>query len=415
MRRIRTGPSSEPPARTEPARQRRAYGAITALVALAFAACAPAPEKPGLRLDAVSFDALPGWSADDQAAALAAFRRSCARLIGQPDERRTQAGSLILLGADWKAPCAAAASLRDASPGDARAFFEAWFQAFAAHGPKGDDGLFTGYFEMEIAGAREPRDGFRTALYRLPDDHVSVDLGAFDPALKGRRVVGRVNGHRLVPYHTRGAIQNGALNGRALEMLWLENPVDLYMLQIQGAGRVRLRDGSMLRVGFAGDNGHDYASIGRELIRRGELPKGGVTWPAIRDWIDRNPEKAPTLFAANPRYIFFRIINGLPADAGPVGAQGVPLTAGRSLAIDNRHVPLGLPVWLDTVWPNEPGRPLRRLVVAQDTGSAIKGEVRGDVFWGTGADALALAGRMKSRGRYYLLLPKSAAGRRAGS
>ena len=384
---------------------------------VALAACAPPPEekKPGLRLEAVTFDDLPNWKADDQAAALAAFRRSCKRLSESPDDHTTVAGTVVLRGADWTAPCAAAAALIAPTADEARAFFEAWFRPFAARGPDGPDGLFTGYFEMEIDGARAPRDGFQVPLYRLPEDHVSVDLGTFDKELKGRRIVGRVDGGRLVPYHTRDAIQNGALDGRALEMLWLADPVDLYMLHIQGAGRVRLPDGATLRVGFAGHNGHDYASIGRELIRRGALPKGGASWPAIRNWIRRNPDQASRLLAVNPRYIFFRIIDGLPAEAGPLGAQGVPLTAGRSLAVDPRHVPLGLPLWLDTVWPAAPERPLRRLVVAQDTGGAIKGEVRGDFFWGTGAAALAQAGKMKSRGRYFLLLPKAAADRRAGS
>jgi len=384
---------------------------------VALAACAPSPEdkKPGLRLEAVTFDSLPGWREDDPVAALAAFRRSCARLARQDDGRRTVAGTLVLKGSDWKAPCAAAEPLADPAPDRARAFFETWFRPYAARGPNGEEGLFTGYFEMEINGAKAPDAHFRTPLYRLPKDQVTVNLGAFDPTLKGRRIVGRLDGAKLVPYHTRGDIQNGALNGRALEMLWLENPVDLFMLHVQGSGRIRLPDGSVLRVGFAGHNGHGYASIGRELIRRGELKKGAVTWPAIHDWVMHHPDKAPELFAANPRYIFFRIIDGLPGDAGPPGAQGVPLTAGRSLAVDTRHVPLGLPVWLDTVWPNEPERPLRRLMVAQDTGSAIKGEVRGDFFWGTGAAALAQAGKMKSRGRYFLLLPKAAAARRAGS
>jgi len=384
---------------------------------VALAACAPSPEdkKPGLRLEAVTFDSLPGWREDNPVAALTAFRRSCVRLARQDDGRQTVAGTLVLEGSDWKAPCADAEPLADPAPHRARAFFETWFRPYAARGPNGEEGLFTGYFEMEINGAKEPDGRFHTPLYRLPKDQVTVNLGVFDPALNGRRIVGRLDGAKLVPYHTRGEIQNGALNGRALEMLWLENPVDLYMLHVQGSGRVRLPDGSVLRVGFAGHNGHGYASIGRELIRRGELQPGTVTWPAIHDWVMHNPDKAPKLFAANPRYIFFRIIDDLPGEAGPPGAQGVPLTAGRSLAVDVRYVPLGLPVWLDTVWPNEPERPLRRLMVAQDTGGAIKGEVRGDFFWGTGASALAQAGKMKSRGRYFLLLPKTAAARRAGS
>ena len=198
-------------------------------------------------------------------------------------------------------------------------------------------------------------------------------------------------------------------------MLWIDDPVDVFMLHVQGSGRVVLPDSSVVRVGFAGHNGRAYESIGRALIEQGELKPGQASWNDIRDWIRRNPQKAVALFALNPRYIFFRVIEGVPPEAGPIGAQGVPLTPGRSLAVDRRYVPLGLPVWLDTTWPSEPQRPLRRLLVAQDAGGAIKGVVRGDFFWGYGNDALAYAGKMKSRGRYYLLLPNAAAERMAQS
>jgi membrane-bound lytic murein transglycosylase A len=383
---------------------------------LLLAACEPPAVKPeGLQLAALGYDRLPGWRDDDHRAALLAFLRSCAVLT---DERAKNGGNdspLVLAPADWRGPCAEAAALKDAPPDRVRAFFERAFRPYAASGPEGEEGLFTGYFEIELRGARKPDQRFAVPLYRLPQDHVQADLGVFDPAFKGQRIVGRVEAGRLLPYYSRGDIETGALKGRGLEMLWIDDPVDVFMLHVQGSGRVVLPDRSVIRVGFAGHNGRPYESIGRALIDQGELPAGRASWPDIRDWIRRNPDKAIALFAKNPRYIFFRTLDGIPPDAGPIGAEGVPLTPGRSLAVDRRYVPLGLPVWLDTTWPAEPDKPLRRLVVAQDAGGAIKGVVRGDFFWGYGENALYYAGRMKSRGRYFLLLPVSAAERLAGS
>ena len=209
---------------------------------------------------------------------------------------------------------------------------------------------------------------------------------------------------RILPYHRRADIQKGALRDAAPVLVWVDDAIDAFLLHVQGSGRIVLEDGAVMRVGYAGNNGHGYVSIGRVLIDQGELPSGRAGWRQIRDWITRNPSKAETLLARNPRYIFFREISG----DGPIGAQGVALTPRRSLAVDRKFIPLGLPIWLDTVWPGQDERPLRRLMVAQDTGSAIKGPIRGDFFWGYGKDALAEAGRMKSPGQYYIFLPKSA-------
>ena len=248
-------------------------------------------------------------------------------------------------------------------------------------------------------------------LYRLPDDHVTVDLSKFDPSLAGKHVVGRVNAGKLEPYFARGDIDKGVLQGRNQELLWVNDTIDAFVLHVQGSGRVVLPDGSAVRIGYAGNNGHPYRSIGRALIDRGALPEGGASWNDIRRWIDTHPDQVAELLAVNQRYIFFREITG----DGPIGGAGVALTRGRSLAVDTRFIPYGVPMWLDTVWPNEPDRPLRRLMVAQDTGSAIRGPVRGDFFWGYGPDALAYAGRMKSEGTYYVLLPTAAAARLTGS
>ncbi len=288
-------------------------------------------------------------------------------------------------------------------------FFEQWFQPWAVTNNDAAEGLFTGYFEIELKGSVTRDETYNVPVYRKPDDHVTIDLGEFDADLSGRSLVGRVDGGKLKPYFARGDIQKGVLADRGLELVWLADPLEAFMLHVQGSGRVTLADGRTTRIGFAAHNGHRYKSIGRELIERGELEAHAASWPGIRAWLDLNPDKAAEVLAVNRRYIFFAEVLG----EGPVGAQGVALTAGRSLAVDTRYIPLGLPLWLDTTMPGEDAAPLQRLMLAQDTGSAIKGPVRGDFFWGTGDGALEYAGRMKSRGRYYILLPRLLADRLA--
>ena len=212
---------------------------------------------------------------------------------------------------------------------------------------------------------------------------------------------------RLVPYPDREKIESGALTGKGLELLWIDDPVDVFLLQVQGSGRVILPDGNVVQVGFAAHNGRSYHSIGRWLIDQGELQAHEASWDGIRGWIEKHPDRASELFAYNPRFIFFRVLEG----PGPIGAEGVALTPERSMAVDTRFIPLGMPLWLDTVRPGGSTEPMQRLMVAQDKGGAIKGVVRGDFFWGYGDDALAQAGRMKSSGRYFLLLPNPLADR----
>lgn len=366
----------------------------------------------GPALVATVFDALPDWARGSQAGALQALVRSCARLTSAEPDRSLGSPLIEINRRDWIAPCTEIRVLDGADDAAARRFFETHFVPFKTVPEDAEDkegGLFTGYFEPELRGSLEADDIYRYPLWIRPADMVTVDLGAFDAALKGRRLVGQVNDGRLVPYHTRGAIDGGALAGRGLELLWLDDPVDVFLLHVQGSGQVVLPDGQVVRVGFAAHNGHSYVSIGRALIDRGALQPHQASWDGIRGWIDRNPDKAADLFAVNPRFIFFRKIAG----DGPIGSQGVALTPGRSMAVDTAFVPLGVPLWLDTTWPGETDRPLNRLVVAQDTGGAIKGLVRGDFFWGYGDEALAQAGRMKSRGTYYVLVPRAAAARHA--
>ncbi len=377
---------------------------LGAVLASALLSCAPPPEKARLGLTPVSFGDLPGWFKDTHSAALVAFLKSCGRPL--PSQ-----GQVLISLADWSVPCEAARKIAPNQDNASRKFFETWFQPYRATNGDQEDGLITGYFEAELRGARQSDARFNVPLYRLPKDHVAVDLSKFDPELSGKHIVGRVENGKLQPYHARGEIENGALAQRGLELLWIDNEIDAFVLHVQGSGRVILPDGDVVRVGFAGHNGLAYRSIGRQLIKSGALLPGAASWNDIRTWIENNPDQAASLFAVNKRFIFFREVDG----EGPIGAAGIPLTPRRSLAVDHRHIPYGVPIWLDTTWPNKLEQPLRQLMVAQDTGSAIRGPVRGDFFWGYGPKALAFAGKMKSRGRYFLLLPRSASLQKAGS
>jgi membrane-bound lytic murein transglycosylase A len=379
------------------------------LVALAvLAGCARPPDK--LTLTPTTFAALPGWERDDPAGALTAFTLSCARILAiqQPLETPVGTGGIAGTLADWQSPCSEATSLRDllsiASAGDAdvqrRRFFEAWFTPYKAGNNGRTQGLFTGYYEPELRGARQPGGSYTTPLLHRPPDLVTVDLGQFRLDWRGERIAGHAVNGRLLPFESRAEIERGALDRQHLAFLWVDDPVDAFFLQIQGSGRVRLPDGSMVRVGYDGQNGKPYVPIGRLLLERGALDRDNVSMQAIRAWIKANPDAGAALMAENPSYVFFRESVG----DGPIGAQGVALTAERSLAVDRDFVPLGVPVWLDA---GEGADKLQRLMVAQDTGGAIRGPVRGDVFWGFGPAAEARAGTMKAAGEYYLLLPKT--------
>jgi len=388
---------------------------------------APSEKTEALALAQVAYADLPGWGDEDFHDALSAFAASCQKLLPQPADRAVGTPAVDVRAGDFEAACRGLPTIPDAAVGggaDAgaiRHYFEDHFTPYLARDAgeesveEGVQGLFTGYFEAELRGARQPSDRFATPLYRVPQDLVIADLGRFNSEMKGTRLVGRVEDGKFVPYPERGAIEAGLLAAQSLELLWIDDPVDVFLLQVQGSGRVILPDGDVVRVGFAGHNGQPYRSIGRVLIDRGEIAAHAASWDGIRNWIEENPDKAGALFAENPRFIFFRLIEGQSvagAPDGPIGAQGVALTPRRSIAVDRAYIPLGLPIWLDTTRPGTTEAPLRRLMIAQDTGGAIKGPVRGDFFWGYGDKALAEAGRMKSRGQYFLLLPNPASERR---
>jgi membrane-bound lytic murein transglycosylase A len=306
--------------------------------------------------------------------------------------------------ASWQSVCSEARNLAGADEPALRAFFE---QRFLPHEVFNTDntleGTVTGYYEPLIKGDRKRTGKARFPVYAAPDDLIVVDLASVYPELKSLRLRGRLQGNKVVPYATRSEIESGNGSFKSKPIAWAEDPVELFFLQIQGSGRIELPDGAHLRIGYADQNGHPYKSIGKLLVERGELKLEEASMQGIKAWGQANPDKLGELLNSNPSYVFFKEMpNGL---TGPLGALGVPLTAGRSIAIDPKYIPLGAPVFLSTTWPNSP-QPLNRLMMAQDTGGAIRGAVRADFYWGFGAEAGEQAGRMKQKGRMWVLLPR---------
>lgn len=357
-------------------------------------------------LSPIAWNRVPGWNGANFQAALPVFYKSCDKLAARKPDDGFGGQPIMGTVADWRRICQQAKQIPAADRTKLKYFFETRLEAFIAGGDSGAEGLITGYYEPELRGSWTPSESFRYPIYSVPKDLISLRLGDFAPELGERTITGRLVGDRFLPYHDRAGIDAGALAGRQQEILWVDSAIDVFFLHVQGSGKVVMPDGSNVRVGFAGRNGWPYTAIGRELVRLRQLRREDVTLQSIRGWLQNNPLAAPQVMATNQSYIFFRVIEG----AGPIGAQGLPLTPGRSVAVDRRFIPLGTMLWLDTHDPLAPARPLRRLVVAQDTGSAIKGVVRGDLFFGFGPEAGARAGRMKHPGRFYLLLPRQKAG-----
>jgi membrane-bound lytic murein transglycosylase A len=327
------------------------------------------------------------------ARALDAFRISCPSLV-----RRADASGLTR-GEDWRAACDAA---RTTPEREATSFFVRHFETVQVADGKA---FATGYYEPEIAGSRTRRTGYEVPIYGRPGDLIDVDLGKFSDPLKGKSIRGRVEGTNFVPYHDRTAIEQGALQGRGLEIAWAADPVELFFLQIQGSGRLRLPDGGVMRIGYASQNGRDYTGIGKLMLDRGILKSGQASMQGIMAWLRANPEQGREIMRENKSYVFFRELTG----PGPLGAMGHPVTGQASVATDPKFVPLGAPVFLSMDRQDANG-----LWIAQDTGGAIKGTNRFDTFWGAGDEARAIAGGMAARGTAWLLLPKGTLARLTG-
>jgi membrane-bound lytic murein transglycosylase A len=350
----------------------------------------PAPElpKPLFKpFEQGTWESLMGWGEDDLAPAFSAFLSSCNAL-----QRREI----------WRETCLAAKSVDSRDGVTLRAWFEAQLQPWQLISPDGGrEGLITGYYEPLLKGSRAHGKPYLYPVQGVPPDLIDVELGELYPELKHMRLRGRLEGRRLVPYFSRAEWEKAQRSDEAL--LWVDDVFDLFFMQIQGSGQVLLEDGSRVRVSYADQNGHPYRSIGRWLIDQGQLKAEQASMQGIKAWAMAHPNRLHELLNANPSLVFFR---ELPVtEEGPPGALGVPLTAERSIAVDARFTPLGAPVWLVTTYPNSE-RTLTKLMLAQDTGGAIRGPVRADFFWGSGFDAGSQAGKMRQKGQMWALLPK---------
>ncbi|WP_101339684.1 murein transglycosylase A [Cereibacter azotoformans] len=324
----------------------------------ALAVCVVTAASGAAPAQVLDFEELDGWREDDHSEALAVFRQTCD----------------LLKGPEWAPLCQLAGDMAG-RPEAAREFFELFFRPVQVGDPPA---LFTGYYEPELEGSPVRTSRFNWPIYARP------------PELQDGTV-----------WRSRMEIDGGILSGRGLEIAWLDDPVEVFFLHVQGSGRIRMPDGRVLRVGFAGKNGHPYVSVGKEMVRRGLLRLEEASARTIRDWVQRNPIEGRALLGLNPSYVFFRKLPQLASDRGPIGAMGRSITTLRSIAVDPLFTPLGAPVWVE----KDGGRPLRRLFVAQDTGGAIKGTQRADIFYGTGARAGEIAGEVKDGGRMMVLLP----------
>ena len=321
------------------------------------------------------FGALSGWASDNHAEAFTAFQNSCKRWQKMPANKSMSGAFDLGSVADWASLCEIAVN-----PGEERQFFERWFKPYAVVENGNAHGLFTGYYLPELHGSYTRSERYRYPIYRTPTDSASKSK-------------------------SRAEIYDGALESKGLELVWVDDEVDAYFMDVQGSGRIIMEDGSVRGVGYAGKNGRSYFAIGKALVDSGEIAKADISMQTIRSWIKQHPQEGHELMKKNASYVFFRFTPG-EASIGPTGAMGVPLTAQRSLAVDKRYLPLGIPIWLNALHPKGNQR-LQRLVIAQDTGGAIKGAVRGDFYWGQGEMAGEMAGPMKSKGRFYVLLPRN--------
>ncbi|AWH51811.1 transglycosylase [Stenotrophomonas sp. ESTM1D_MKCIP4_1] len=370
---------------------------LTLLAVAALAGCAttgtrpgsPAQSKPAAATYArVDWKALPAVADVDLLAGFSAWRSSCTRLKSD---------------AVWAQPCATAATVSDKDSAAIRQFLQRDLDVYALRaGGHQADGLITGYYEPIYSGSLTRTATATVPVYGTPDDLIVVQLDSLYPELKGKRLRGRLDGKVLKPYDDAGTI--AGKGAKAPVLAWLTDPMDLQLLQIQGSGRVRLADGTQVRLAYAEQNGHPYRAIGRWLVDQGELKKEDVTMDAIRAWAKAHPARVPELLRSNPSYVFF--VRSADSPEGPRGSLNVPLTAGYSVAVDRSVVPLGSLLWLSTTRPD--GSPVVRPVAAQDTGGAIAGEVRADLYWGSGDAAGKLAGDMKQKGNIWMLWPKGA-------
>lgn len=379
--------------------------AFAAALALGAGGCALTGSLPGRSLVEVPADSLPAFADDsDVSSLLECVRRSLDQLDRLPADRSYQTGGERVTVADLQRTLSTFqdAVLAAPRPIDWNALLGGRFRV--VRGAPASGFLFTGYFEPELAASRERSERFRHPIYRVPDDLVQIDLSAYCPSCGATSAIGRIKDHGLVPYYSRAEIDgDGVLDGQEAELAWLEDPIEVYFLHVQGSGLLHFSDGTRMQVSFAGSNGRDYRSIGKLLVEQGKVPLESASLQTLRQYLRDHPQEREAILFANERYVFFR-----PVPVGPIGSLGVPLTPGRSIAVDPGAYPLGSLAFIHTERPGESNArvPLSRFVCAQDAGAAITGPGRVDVFWGEGADAERVAGPMRSPGVMYMLLAR---------
>jgi len=383
--------------------------AVASGVSVTTPALARNPLKlPETQYEPINWAMIDGWAEDDHNAAFASYLKSCRAILKGPESRSGQP----MYGALYKV-CQKAVDAKSEKPGEARAFFEQNFRPVRIAPLGTPDGFITGYYEPIVDGVRAQGDGYEHPLYRKPTGLLPggrmVVAGASASGGDGKKKKKRKVKRRLASYYERAAIDDGVLAGRNLEICWLKDPIDSFFIHIQGSVRVLLDDGKLMRLNYAAANGHPYYAVGRWLIDRNIIPKDEMSMDRIREWMERNPKEGNELRRRNKSYVFFHETH-LPSNDEPIGAQGISLTPGRSIAVDRKLHTYGTPFFISAYLPIEGLKPdtwFKRLMIAQDTGGAIVGPARADLYFGAGDEAASVAGRLRHYGRFVMLLPKS--------
>lgn len=351
-----------------------------------------------IELERSSFSDLSDWKQDNISTAINALKKSCQKIKDNTNEYIDMLSAIKIPTADYLKICR---NLTNVRPIKYKEFIENNFTPYLVKYNGESEGKFTSYYEAELHAAYHKTERYKYPIYGRPFDLIELNLQDFDKTLPNKRLVGRIKGNKFIPYYSRAEIHDKPLNAPVI--LWGDNEVDIYVMQIQGSAVAQMEDGSKIRIGYADNNGRQFKGIGSILLEEKLIKPGQASMGKIKKWLKENPEKAVAPMNKNERYVFHRLINS----EGPIGAQGVSLTAGRSLAVDRKYIPLGALLWLETNGPDK--EEIHKLVIAQDIGGAIKGGVRGDYFWGSGGDdVLEKAGKMHAKGKYYILLPKDA-------
>jgi membrane-bound lytic murein transglycosylase A len=366
------------------------------------------PVTKDLHLEQISFDQLPGWKTANLQMSLRAFKVSCSAFLKKNPETLVGSEFISMRAKQWYPACNAANKLKDPTSNEIRDFFQTWFKPFEMRKNHAVKGLFTGYYSPLFKGSLKKTAYYSVPIYGLPKKLISAQLSRFNQPCASKKIFGRVVGQELVPYYTSKQIDAGALNGIAPVLAWVHSPLERLVLSIEGSGAIQLDDKRQLMLGYAGENGAKYTAIGKVLIDQGVMNYDNASMQHIEDYFKKHPEKMNQVLHRNESFVFFRLLK----NSGALGAQGITLTPGYSMAVDRSWLPMGVPLWLNTTRPDLKSsgqKKLQRLMIAQDTGGAIRGPVRGDFYWGEGERAASIAGRMKNKGSYWLLLPNNLA------